>query len=385
MTRQRSEDGIELMVVVGTRPEIIKTAPVIRAIQSMDGVQPYLVHTNQHYDHELSDVFFDTLGLPQPDTKLHVESGSHAEQTAAGLTDIERLLEQRDTEVVLAQGDTNAVFSTALAASKLPVAFAHVEAGLRSGDRSMPEEINRVVADHVADYRFAPTEESVANLTAEGIADGVYVTGNTIVDACLEHQPIAEEASDVLREMDLRSDGYAVATIHRPQNTDDLERLHRVLVSLDRQKFPVILPAHPRTAARIRDLEFEPGNALRISAPLDYLNFLKLLGNARVAVTDSGGIQEEASILEIPCLTVRPNTERPETTDAGVNELIEPEDIETDLSTVYVDDEIHDSMKGHPNLYGDGTAGKRIVDILLDQLTSTVEKRAMAHPKADYA
>lgn len=194
--------------------------------------------------------------------------------------------------------------------------------------------------------------------------DGVYVTGNTVVDACREHRPIASESSNILHELDVQPEEYAVATVHRPRNTDTPDRLRRIVSALDGQRFPVVFPAHPRTTERVRELGFEPSGSLQLIEPLDYLNFLELTANARVVVTDSGGLQEEASILEIPFLTVRPNTERPETTDAGVNELVEPRDVGTRLDTVYTNETVHDSMTGHPNLYGNGTAGKRIVKVL---------------------
>jgi UDP-N-acetylglucosamine 2-epimerase (non-hydrolysing) len=246
--------------------------------------------------------------------------------------------------------------------------FGHIEAGLRSFDRSMPEEVNRVVADHVTDFAFAPTDEAATNLAGEGITEKAYVTGNTVVDACHEHRPIAENESSVLSELNLRSGEYAVATIHRPRNTDTPERLRRVLASLDGRNFPVVLPAHPRLIEETRAIGFEPAGSLRLVEPLDYLDFLELVANARVVVTDSGGVQEEASVIEVPCLTVRPNTERPETIEAGVNELLEPEDMGSRLDTVFGDDAVHESMAGHPNLYGDGMAGTRIVEILLGEL-----------------
>ncbi|WP_254546353.1 non-hydrolyzing UDP-N-acetylglucosamine 2-epimerase [Halomarina pelagica] len=355
----------ELVVVVGTRPEIIKMAPVIRAAEGT--FDRYLVHTGQHYDAEMSGAFFEALDLPTPDSNLEIGSGTQGEQTADALVGVERLLLERDPAAVVALGDTNAVLSTALAASKLPTTFGHVEAGLRSFDRSMPEEVNRVVADHVADLSFAPTEQAVANLAEEGVTDGVHETGNTIVDACREHAPLAAERSSVLERFDLEG-RYVAATIHRASNTDDPERLRAVMDALDGARAPVVLPAHPRTQAVLDEIGYEPEGSLRLVDPLDYLDFLKLLDGARVVVTDSGGIQEEASILEVPCLTVRPNTERPETVEAGVNELVEPGDLGARLDALLTDDEAHAAMTGHPNLYGDGRAGERIVDALAERL-----------------
>lgn len=353
------------ILVLGTRPEIIKLAPVLRAIDASESLSYRLVHTGQHYDKELSEVFFRNLNLSTPDRNLGVGSGTQSEQTAAALVGIERAIDDVDPAAALALGDTNAVLSAALATSKAPPKFAHVEAGIRSFDRSMPEEVNRVVADQLSDYAFAPTRTAVENLQREGISDGVWDVGNPIVDACHEHVTIARERSDISSQLDLDTgDLFAVATIHRPRNTDDQSRLRAIVTALDSQSFPVYFPIHPRTSAALDDIGFQPSGSLRIVDPLDYLDFLWLLESASVVVTDSGGIQEEASILEVPCLTVRPNTERPETVDAGVNELVEPEQLADRLATVASDESIRASMSGHPGLYGDGGTSERIVSIL---------------------
>jgi len=359
MSRHRAE----ICVVVGTRPEIIKMAPVFRTLETRDRLDARLIHTNQHYDAGLSDVFFRDLGLRPPDDHLDVGSHSQGRQTARGLEAISALLRDREPAAVLAQGDTNAVLSTAIAASKLPVTFGHVEAGIRSYDRSMPEEVNRVVADVVADLLFAPTEAAETNLAAEGIESGVHVTGNTIVDACREHAAIADRRSNALATFDLCTGGYVLATIHRPRNTDDRARLARILDALDRVDYPVVLPAHPRTRESMAELDGEYPH-IAVTEPLDYLDFLSLQQNARVVVTDSGGVQEEASILEVPCITVRPNTERPETIAAGVNVLVEPEGLLAELRDVCESESRRESMRGHPDLYGDGSAGERIGDVL---------------------
>lgn len=356
----------EVVFVVGTRPEIIKTAPVLRAVRERDSLVAYLVHTDQHYDDNMSGTFFEALDLAPPDEHLGVGSGTQGEQTAEGLVAVEEVLRERSPAAVLAQGDTNAVLSTAIAASKLPVDFGHVEAGIRSFDRSMPEEVNRVLADNVADYCFAPTSGAVENLRAEGIEAGVHETGNTVVDACRQHRSIAAEASDVLERFDLEPGAYAAVTIHRPVNADDPERLTAILEGFDDQSFPVVFPCHPRTRAAIDELSVEPTGSIRLVEPLDYLDFLELQANAHLVVTDSGGIQEEASILEVPCLTVRPNTERPETVEAGVNRLIEPGEVAAAMAQLFKDDDLHRGMRGAPNLYGDGDSGERIADVLAD-------------------
>jgi UDP-N-acetylglucosamine 2-epimerase (non-hydrolysing) len=353
------------LLVVGTRPEFIKTAPICRALTASAGWRLRLVHAGQHYDEALSETFFETLGLPTPDTNLGVGSGTHATQTAQTTVGVDRLLEAAPPTVVLAQGDTNTVVGTALAAAKTAVPFAHVEAGLRSGDREMPEEVNRVVADHLADLLFAPTDTARDNLQREGVAGDVHVTGNTVVDACLGHRTVAERESTVLADLDLSPDEFVLATIHRPRNTDDHARLRRLVGALDAAPFPVVLPGHPRTRQALTAADVRPTGSLRVVDPLDYLEFLRLLDTARVVVTDSGGVQEEASVLETPCLTVRPTTERPETVTAGVNELVSPETLAGRLRTVFETDA--ETMVGATDLYGDGRAGERIVAILSER------------------
>ncbi len=349
-------------------------APVIRAAEENDAVALTVCHTNQHYDAELSAVFFENLGLPQPAENLGVGSGGHADQTATGLTEIDALIDAYEPDVVLAQGDTNAVLAAALAASKRKPLFAHIEAGIRSDDQEMPEEVNREIADDVSDLLFAPTATARDNLHAEGIDEGVFVTGNTVVDACQNNVQIAARESTIFDDLDLE-EPYAVATIHRPRNTDTEARLRTILDALDGVDFPVLLPAHPRVAEKIEAWDEGPKRSLTVIEPLDYLDFLKLLSNARVVVTDSGGVQEEASILEVPCLTVRPNTERPETVEAGVNELLTPAEVRPRLSAVFSDAATRASMQGHTDIYGDGTAGEQIVAHICSALSASASPR----------
>lgn len=365
----QNDDGSDkVLLTVGTRPEIIKIAPVIRSLQESDVLQPLLLHTGQHYDDELSDAFFNALDLPPPDVHIDIGSNSHSRQTADGIVSIAEAVRNRTPVAVLAQGDTNAVLSTAVAVSKLPLPFGHIEAGIRSFDRSMPEETNRIIADHVADIAFAPTKIAVQNLATEGVVEDVYLTGNTIVDACQRYADVAARESQILDRLEAPHDAYAVATIHRPRNTDDEDRLRRIVEALDGMTFPVFLPAHPRTKTVLKESSFASSGSLRVIEPLDYLDFLQLLRGARVVVTDSGGIQEEAAVFEIPCLTVRPNTERPETVEVGVNELISPDQLEQALAEVFAADT--DAMTDSSDLYGDGTAGEQIVDILIDEIPS---------------
>jgi len=360
--------GHEVLVVLGTRPEIVKLAPAIRAMADSNSLDPRVLHTGQHYDEELSSVFFDDLGVPRPDNHLRVGSGTQAQQTAAGLKGVERTIVERAPDAVVAVGDTNAVLSAALATAKIDPPFVHVEAGIRSYDRSMPEEINRVVADHVSDVAFAPTQTAFNQLHEECVVADVHLVGNTIVDACLDHLSIARQKSSILQDIGVNEGEYAVATVHRPRNTDDSGRLRKIARALDEQPMPVVFPTHPRTKAALEALNFKPTKSLRLTEPLGYLDFLRLLAESAVAVTDSGGVQEEASILEIPCLTVRPNTERPETVSAGVNRLIEPGELSESLCDLLTNPDLRESMKGSPDLYGDGTAGSQIALTLETEL-----------------
>lgn len=369
MTNQMT-DTADILLVLGTRPEIIKLAPVIESLQTTS-LSFRLVHTGQHFDANLSGTFFDVLGLPLPDSSLGVGSGSHGQQTADALVGIEGEIQSTDPDLVVAQGDTNAVLSAALATSKTHPLFAHVEAGLRSFDRSMPEEVNRVLADQVTDLAFAPTSIARENLRAEAVGDdAIHVVGNTIVDAVWSHIELARRESTILRQLSLEPGSYAVATIHRPRNTDNDARLETILEHLDGLEFPVVFPVHPRTRREIDELGFESTGGLRLIEPVDYLDFLSLEENARLIITDSGGLQEEASIFEVPCITVRPNTERPETVEAGVNVLVEPIGLRPKAREVLSDSDVHERMTGHPNLYGEVGVGDRIVNILdshLDQ------------------
>jgi len=360
-------DREEIIFVLGTRPEIIKTAPIIHKIRDDKILNEFIIHTNQHYDESLSSSFFSNLNLPIPDANLNVGSGSHANQTAEALPKLESIFKSRNSPVVLAQGDTNAVLSTAIAASKTDIKFGHIEAGIRSFDRDMPEEVNRLVADNLADILFAPTEIAVENLKNEGKDSEVYNTGNTIMDACKQILPVSNKQSTIIEDLGLEPNKYVTVTIHRPINTDNPKRLELILKGIDSQDFPVVFPCHPRTKKSIEKCGYRPTN-MSIIDPLDYLDFLKLQTKSRLIVTDSGGIQEEASILEVPCLTVRPNTERPETIRAGVNTLIEPTELYDKLSNLFHNDIEREKMVGATDLYGRGDAANEIVEILKRKL-----------------
>ncbi|WP_297520394.1 non-hydrolyzing UDP-N-acetylglucosamine 2-epimerase [Thermococcus sp.] len=357
--------------VFGTRPEIIKLAPVIRAFLDR-GVKPLLIHTGQHYDYEMSAVFLKELELPPIDHHLEVGSGTQAEQTGKAMIEIERVLMKEKPDVTLVQGDTNTVLAGALASVKLKIPVAHVEAGLRSFDRMMPEEINRVLADHASDVLFPPTEEAKRNLEREGITENVYVVGNTVVDAVLQNAEVAEKKSDVLERFGLESKEYILITAHRAENTDSRENLRKLVEILKGLPIRAIYPMHPRTRERLRKFgmlgRVESMDNLTVTKPLGYLDFLRLEKNAFAIMTDSGGIQEEAIILNVPCLTLRYNTERPETVKAGGNVLVglEKERAMDYLRRLMEEGEFYERMAKAKNPFGDGKAGKRIAEILLE-------------------
>ena len=313
---------MKIVTIVGARPQFIKCAPVSREIRK-DHTE-ILVHTGQHYDPEMSDIFFEELEIPKPDYHLGVGSGNHGKQTGRILEKIEEVLLIEKPDLVLVYGDTNSTLAGALAAAKLHIPVAHVEAGLRSFDRSMPEEINRVVTDHVSVLLFCPTENAVNLLNKEGISNGVYLTGDVMVDALYYNQNLAEKKSRILERLALSPGDYFVLTIHRPSNTDNRDHMVNILDTLSEVDLPVVFPIHPRTKKVLADynlLSRISQNILLID-PLGYLDMLKLMRHARKILTDSGGIQKEAFIFGIPCITLRENTEWVETLVGGWNTLV---------------------------------------------------------------
>jgi UDP-N-acetylglucosamine 2-epimerase (non-hydrolysing) len=309
-----------IAIILGTRPEIIKMAPIIRECQRRN-LDYFVLHTGQHYSYQMDSIFFEQLELPAARYNLDVGSASHAEQTGRIMAGVEKVLMDERPDVVLVQGDTNTVLAGALAASKLHIKVGHVEAGLRSYDRTMPEEINRVVADHISDYLFAPTENSRQNLRKEGIAEEkIHVTGNTIVDSVYQNLEIAKRKVNVLADLGLAPKEYFLVTAHRQENVDSRERLGEILKGLEMVsrefELPVVFPVHPRTRKMAAEFGFE-FDGIRAIEPLGFLEFLQLEANARMALTDSGGVQEETCILGVPCVTLRENTERPKIGGSG--------------------------------------------------------------------
>jgi len=348
-----------IAVILGTRPEIIKMSPVIEELRKRR-VPHLVVHTGQHYSFNMDRIFFEELNLPQPEYNLEVGSGTHAEETGKAMIRIESVLLKKRPDIVLVEGDTNTVLAGSLSACKTNFArVGHIEAGLRSFDRTMPEEINRILTDHVSDYLFAPTEISRQNLVREGISDDkILITGNTIVDVILQQIPRARQLTPPAKGE------YALLTLHRQENVDRMDRLERILQGLTslarRFDLQVIYPVHPRTRKKINDFGIHIDKSICLLEPCGYLIFLRLIENARLILTDSGGVQEEACVLNVPCVTLRDNTERPETLMVGSNVLAgtDPGSI-VEKATKMIN-----SPRRWRNPFGDGKAAVRIVDAI---------------------
>ena len=363
---------MKIVNVVGARPNLMKIAPLMAAYASTPEIEPLLVHTGQHYDANMSELFFRQLGIPEPDLNLGVGSASHAVQTAEIMKAFEPIASEHRPDAVLVVGDVNSTIACGLVAVKLGIRLVHVEAGLRSFDREMPEEINRVLTDAISDLLFCTEQSGVDNLRREGIAeDKIHLVGNVMIDTLLRHRSTAER-SPILETLRVTPRDYAVLTLHRPSNVDDPAVLVKLLDALEAviADQPLVFPIHPRTRQKLDDFGLADRVAahpeLRLIDPIGYLDFLKLMANARLVLTDSGGVQEEATILGVPCLTLRNNTERPSTVELGTNRLVgqQPERI----LAAY-----RDVMAGRiaevrtPPLW-DGLAAKRIVGVLLEAL-----------------
>ncbi|HTN43814.1 MAG TPA: UDP-N-acetylglucosamine 2-epimerase (non-hydrolyzing) [Nitrospiria bacterium] len=370
---------MKIILVAGARPNFMKIAPILEAIGVHNGkgrrprMDPILVHTGQHYDHAMSQSFFEDLGIPRPDINLEAGSGGHAEQTGKVMMAFEPVLEGERPDLVLVVGDVNSTMACSLAAKKLNIAVAHVEAGLRSGDMTMPEEINRKVTDAIADYLFTTDRIAGAHLLKEGVqSERIFFVGNVMIDTLVKHRERAKQ-STVLETLGLKNGRgfhpYAVVTLHRPSNVDDSETLGRIFEALQEisLRLPVIFPCHPRTRARLDQFglgEFfdGEGSRVRLISPLSYLDFLHLNSHANLILTDSGGIQEEATILGVPCLTLRENTERPITVSQGSNRLVgnKKEAILNGFEWALRQTK---SLTARPDKW-DGRAAERIVEVL---------------------
>jgi UDP-GlcNAc3NAcA epimerase len=357
MGRLDSGAAVRILSVVGNRPQFIKSAPLSLALKER-GVEEVVLHTGQHYDQELSQVFFDELGLEPPQYRLEGGSGSHAEQTARMLPGIEDAILKEGPEWVLVFGDTNSTLAGALAAAKIGPPIAHVEAGLRSFDRTMPEELNRVIVDRLSTGLFCPTDTAVANLAAEGITEGVHQVGDVMLDANLRLAPIARERSQALTEAGVQPGAYLLLTVHREANVH-ASALAGIAEAIGQLEEPIVFPAHPRTKAALDAAGIELGPHVRVLPPVGYLDFAALASQARLVLTDSGGVQKEAYWYSVPCVTLRENTEWVETFELGWNRLVgsDPERIVAAAREA-------EPASEHPPLYGDGHAADSIADLI---------------------
>lgn len=362
---------LKIGIILGTRPEIIKMSPVIRGLQNKNS---FLIHTNQHYSENMDKIFFEELNLKKPDYNLNIGSGSHGDQTGRMLIEIEKVLLNEKPDIILVQGDTNTVLAGALAASKLNIKIGHIEAGLRSFDRKMPEETNRVLTDHISNYLFAPTDIAKKNILREGISENnIFVVGNTVVDATIQNLKIAEENENIRKFLSKITENkeYFLLTLHRAENTDNPEILSKLVNSINEvsKKYEknIIFPIHPRTFKKLSEFGLidilKNNSKIKIIEPVGYLEFLVLEKNAKLIITDSGGLQEEACILKIPCVTLRENTERPETIFVKSN-ILAGSDPEKILNSVELMLNVNRTWE---NPFGNGDSGKRIIEILLNK------------------
>ncbi len=350
----------KVLSIVGARPQFIKAAAVSRVLRATEGFTEVLVHTGQHYDDRMSEIFFRELGIPAADRNLGIGSGAHGQQTGRMLEALEAVMQAERPDWVLVYGDTNSTLAGALAAAKLRIRVAHVEAGLRSFNRAMPEETNRVVADHVADLLFAPTDAAMRNLAQEGLAALAVRTGDVMYDAMLHYAALAGQSSRILASLGVAPRQYVLATVHRAENTDDPARLNAIFDGLARfsEHLPVVLPLHPRTRKMLGDTRaMRPG--LHIVDPVGYLDMVELERHARLIATDSGGVQKEAYFHKVPCVTLRTETEWVELVEAGWNRLAPP------TSAQAIGEALSSALEGPTGawtgLYGDGRAARAIV------------------------
>jgi UDP-GlcNAc3NAcA epimerase len=350
---------MKIVTVVGARPQFIKSAPVSKTLLKA-GHKEYIVHTGQHYDYGMSRVFFEEMGIPEPWINLNVGSGTHGQQTSQMLAGIEPVLLEQKPDFVLVYGDTNSTLAGALAAAKIQIKLAHIEAGLRSYNRQMPEEHNRVLTDHCSDLLFCPTQTAVDNLYKEGMHTGVYLVGDTMLDAVRQFSELANKRSTVLSLLGLKSYDYVLATLHRAYNTDNPETLRSIFSALQQTTVLIIFPIHPRTLHALQEAEVKIAPNIHLIDPLGYLDMLVLEQNAKAILTDSGGIQKEAYFFKIPCLTLRPETEWLETTASGWNTLVE---IDPEKITIALNKGVPPGLP-HPPYFGDGQASEKIVRLL---------------------
>ncbi|SFQ31667.1 non-hydrolyzing UDP-N-acetylglucosamine 2-epimerase [Salibacterium halotolerans] len=351
---------MKMVTVLGARPQFIKACMLSRLLQDDDNINEIIVHTGQHYDKNMSDVFFTQLQLPAPDYNLGAGSGSHGKQTAAMMVHLEEVINTEKPDLVLVYGDTNSTLAGSLAASKLHVPVAHVEAGLRSFNKRMPEEINRVVTDHLSTILFAPSQAAVDHLAREGISDGVYQTGDIMYDAVLHYKEKAFHQSDILERLQLEAKDYYLATVHRAENTDEPNRLKNIVKAFQQLDKKVVFPLHPRTKRALEKGNEGTNSNILFIEPLNYLDMLVMESQAKTIFTDSGGIQKEAYMLRTPCITLRKETEWAETVREKWNTLLDPADL-SEWRKAVADVNIPHS---YPPLFGDGNAAGQIYRIV---------------------
>ncbi len=359
---------MKIGIVLGTRPEIIKMSPMIDEIKR-NNAEYVIIHTGQHYDMEMSQQFFIDLDLPLPQYNIGIGSNTAINQVSIIISKLEEILVEENVDIVLVQGDTNAVLAGALAANKLKIPVGHIEAGLRSFDKNMPEEINRLIADDCSSLYFVPTKETGINLLNEGVNhNSIHVTGNTIVDACMRNLDIALEKSEINKKV--KFENYIVLTLHRAENVDDDERLENIVTSLINLPYNIVFPLHPHTHKSLENLnlydKLANSSNIQIMKPLGYLDFLALISKSDLILSDSGGVQEEAITLNIPCVTLRYNTERPETISAGGNILAgtDSEEITNNINNILNNQDVYDKMTSAKNPYGDGSSAQKIFSII---------------------
>ncbi|MXQ52833.1 non-hydrolyzing UDP-N-acetylglucosamine 2-epimerase [Shimazuella alba] len=350
---------MKVVTVVGARPQFIKAAPVSRALRA-EGKE-ILVHTGQHYDKSMSDVFFEELEIPIPEYHLHVGSLSHGAQTGEMLRKVEEVLLAEKPDALLVYGDTNSTIAGALAAAKLHIPVAHVEAGLRSFNRRMPEEVNRVMTDHISKWLFCPTGTAVNHLAKEGITDGVHVVGDVMLDAFNYNTQLAEGKAHVLRDLPVQAKSYVLITLHRAENTDDPNRLKAIVNAINQLPIPAILPLHPRTVSKLKESGLSITNDnVHVINPVGYLDMIQLEFQAKLILTDSGGVQKEAFFAQVPCITMRDETEWTETVSYGANKLV---GANTDLILQAVS-EFKVDFSNIPSVFGDGRTAEKLVEII---------------------
>ena len=356
---------MKALTIVGARPQFIKACMLSKTFKQHPSIEEIIVHTGQHYDYNMSDIFFKQLNLPEADYNLHVGSGPHGEQTANMLQKLEKLMMTIQPDIVIVYGDTNSTVAGSLAAAKLHIPIAHIEAGLRSFNKKMPEEINRIITDHLSDYLFCPTDGAVKNLFNEGIHKGVYQTGDIMYDTVTHFKPLAMKHSSIVADLKLKVKDYYLATVHRAENTDDPARLQAIFEAFRQLDKVVVLPLHPRTKSKIKafhldDVTCSPN--IKLVDPLNYFDMLALAAYGRIILTDSGGLQKEACMLQVPCITLREETEWLETVEGGWNKLAGAE-TRTILDAV----ENIQPPPANQTLYQSGTA-QQITNILMKEI-----------------